>query len=404
MAVTLYRQVGKGKARRYQKVNLGRGRRPTNLAGPYFLRYSVADGTRPWDAVGNDLDSAIDAQKRKQAYFEALDANVPVVQDQDESGRTKITDAVFQWFAELQLFQGKDQQGKSEKTLRAYNYRLGFFLDFTAQQNLRFLDQIDRNQLLRYVKFLREHESDLDDRTVHNIFETLNTFLRTRDILIAGKILAELDYAEKPPKPYTKQELKDMFAAMDDEEKLLYGLFLNSGVRDAEMQNTEYADFNWEKCTLHVQPKAWRKFRLKGKSKKKSAKDRFIPIPAKLVWKIKARMRERNAQPHDLVFPNGQGKPDGHFLRKLKAIAKKAGVEGAELHRFRKTYADTLHEEGVSVNTTRIRLGHESLDVTLAYVLTFLKEADADQHVFENLVRGCSYYLRFTALAVDEQL
>jgi integrase len=196
---------------------------------------------------------------------------------------------VYQWFAELQLFQGKDQQAKSEKTLRAYNYRLGFFLDFTAQQNLRYLDQLDRKQLLRYVKFLRDHESDLDDRTVHNVFETLNPFLRTRDIFIAGKILAELDYAEKPPKPYTKQELKDMFAAMDEEEKLLYGLFLNSGVRDAEMQNTEYADFNWEKCTLHVQPKPWRHFRLKGKKKKKSAKDRFIPIPAKLVWKIKGQ-------------------------------------------------------------------------------------------------------------------
>jgi hypothetical protein len=158
MAVTRYRQVGKGKARRYQKVNLGRGRRPADLTGPYFLRYSRADDTRPWEAVGNDLDAAIDAQKRKQAYFEALDANVPVIQNQDETGRTKITDAVYQWFAELQLFQGKDQQGKSEKTLRAYNYRLGFFLDFTAKQNLRFLDQIDRNQLLRYVKFLREHD------------------------------------------------------------------------------------------------------------------------------------------------------------------------------------------------------------------------------------------------------
>jgi hypothetical protein len=123
--------------------------------------------------------------------------------------------------------------------LRAYNYRLGFFLDFTVQNNLRYLDQIDHKQLLRYVKFLRDHESDLDYRTVHNVFETLNTFLRTRDIFITGKILAELDYAEKPPKPYTKQELKDMFAAMDDEEKLLYGLFLNSGVRDAEMQNTD---------------------------------------------------------------------------------------------------------------------------------------------------------------------
>jgi hypothetical protein len=203
------------------------GAGPADLTGPYFLRYSLADGTRPWEPIGDDLDEAIAARERKQAYFEALDANVPVVQDNNDAGRTTITDAVYQWFAELQIFQGKDQQGKSEKTLRAYNYRLGFFLDFTAQNNPSHLDQVDRKQLLRYVKFLREHDSDLDDRTVHNIFETLNTFLRPRDILIGGKILAELDYAEKPPKPYTKQELKDMFVAMDDEEKLLFGLFLN---------------------------------------------------------------------------------------------------------------------------------------------------------------------------------
>src|SRR5215470_13476 len=159
------------------------------------------------------------------------------------------------------------------------------------------------------------------------------------------------------------------------------------------MQNTEYADFNWEKCTLHVQPKSWRKFRLKGKSKKKSAKDRFIPIPAKLVWNIKDRMRERSAQPHDLVFPNGNGKPDGHFLRKLKAIATKAGVESAELHRFRKTYADTLHEEGVSVNTIRIRLGHESLDVTLAY----LKGKDAESEEAQEHANVCIESKRNTA-------
>jgi hypothetical protein len=100
--MALYRQVGKGKDRRYQKVNLGRGRRPSDLTGPYFLRYSLADGARPREAVGDDLDAGIDAQERKQAYFEALDANVPVIQNQDETGRTKITDAVYQWFAELE--------------------------------------------------------------------------------------------------------------------------------------------------------------------------------------------------------------------------------------------------------------------------------------------------------------
>jgi hypothetical protein len=85
MAVTLYRQVGKGKSRRYQKVNLGRGRRPADLSGPYFLRYSLADGSRPWELVGDDLDQAIAARERKQACFDALDANVPVVQGQGEA-------------------------------------------------------------------------------------------------------------------------------------------------------------------------------------------------------------------------------------------------------------------------------------------------------------------------------
>ena len=108
MAVTLYRQVGKGKNRRYQKVNLGRGRRPADLTGHYFLRYSLADGTRPWEHVGDDLDEAIAARERKQGNFDAVNANVPVIQNQDDADRTKITDAVYQWFAELQLFQGKN--------------------------------------------------------------------------------------------------------------------------------------------------------------------------------------------------------------------------------------------------------------------------------------------------------
>jgi hypothetical protein len=37
-----------------------------------------------------------------------------------------------------------------------------------------------------------------------------------------------------------------MFAAMDDGEKLVYL------ISDVQMENKEHADFNWEKCTLHV--------------------------------------------------------------------------------------------------------------------------------------------------------
>jgi hypothetical protein len=115
MAVTLYRQVGKGKARRYQKVNLGRGRRPTNLAGPYFLRYSLADGTRPWEPVGDDLDAAIDAQKRKQAYFEALDANVPVVQEHAESVGRKSLMLCFSGSPSFSFFRAKTNRARAKR-------------------------------------------------------------------------------------------------------------------------------------------------------------------------------------------------------------------------------------------------------------------------------------------------
>src|SRR5690348_12455440 len=42
-----------------KKVNLGPGRRPADLAGPYFLRFSLEDGTRPWVPVGADFDAAV---------------------------------------------------------------------------------------------------------------------------------------------------------------------------------------------------------------------------------------------------------------------------------------------------------------------------------------------------------
>ena len=46
MAVTLYRQVGKGKARRYQKVNLGRGRRPSSVLRELIVRMARENPAR----------------------------------------------------------------------------------------------------------------------------------------------------------------------------------------------------------------------------------------------------------------------------------------------------------------------------------------------------------------------
>jgi hypothetical protein len=49
------------------------------------------------------------------------------------------------------------------------------------------------------------------------------------------------------------------------------------------------------------------------------------------------RMIAKAAKPGDLIFPNIVGGVEGHFLRKLQAIAERAGVLEPELHRFRKS-------------------------------------------------------------------
>jgi integrase len=124
-----------------------------------------------------------------------------------------------------------------------------------------------------------------------------------------------------------------------------------------------------------VRSKPHRGFKLKGK--RWQNKGRKLPVPTALMEKLRDRMIAKAAKPGDLIFPNTIGGVEGHFLRKLQAIAERAGVTEPELHRFRKSYADTLADEGLPVPTIMKRLGHCSLDVTLAYLRG--REAEGEQ-------------------------
>lgn len=58
--VTVYRQVKVNTSRRYVRVNLGRGRRPADLSGPYYLRYFCPTrDKRVWEHAGDDLTEAM---------------------------------------------------------------------------------------------------------------------------------------------------------------------------------------------------------------------------------------------------------------------------------------------------------------------------------------------------------
>jgi site-specific recombinase XerD len=65
-----------------------------------------------------------------------------------------------------------------------------------------------------------------------------------------------------------------------------------------------------------------------------------------------------------------QDLPDGHLLRRLKGLVKRAGLDEKEwfLHRFRSTYCTTLLRSGMDLRTVQRLMGHEDLASTMRYL------------------------------------
>ena len=64
--------------------------------------------------------------------------------------------------------------------------------------------------------------------------------------------------------------------------------------------------------------------------------------------------------------------------RKLKSIADRAGVEEANPHKFRHTFATVLYKRGLDVRMIQKLLGHSNINTTMIYIdsnLEMLRDA-----------------------------
>jgi site-specific recombinase XerD len=72
-------------------------------------------------------------------------------------------------------------------------------------------------------------------------------------------------------------------------------------------------------------------------------------------------LAELLALPKGLLFPNEDGKPDVHFLDKLKRKVKHSGVT------HRDTFITNKLRDGVDIRTVQRWAGHEDVNVTMGY-------------------------------------
>ncbi len=362
---------------RYRRVEEGRGVKTGHLEGPFHIRPTQPNGSQPW--VTLDATTFEDAKRERDRKEKGA-----VLAAENSAGRTLISDAVSK-------FLDQKRRKKTEATASAYEFILTEFQQ-QLPSSIKFIDQVDGDVLDGHMKFLEQKQAA--PKTIENKIMVVTFMLKAAGVQNPSKMIELPTIEEEIPEPYTKAELKKLFADMTDEERVRYTLFLVTACREKEISHAQWDDIR--DCRYTVRAKQFKYSNgTPGKFSPKNHETRTIPLNIELDEMLTARKKNADSK---WIFPNEQGDPEGHFLRKFKKIAFKAGLncgechttrsegryektevdkcckdysEGCEkhyLHRLRKTRATFWHENGVSIRTIQYYLGHKSLETTQKYL------------------------------------
>jgi integrase/recombinase XerD len=401
---SVYIRVKSGSGWRYQRIEQARGKKTGALSGPFFARPTV-NGKQIWHRLGADtLDRARAESELASAAVDAAKRGLTVTEADALANRNRLSirHAVDSY---LDL-----KRGKRPKTISKYTNTLN---RFAKALDIRFLDEIDVHALRKFKRAMEDQ--DYSNKTIKDEISIV-TFLLKKNGLTARLPKDEIPVIEEEPAaPYSEEELKKLFAAIEKVatgttrkranaeivngsefsglgfgQAARYRFFLGTAARDKEVTYAAWSDIDFDKKTYHIRGKKDVGFTVKNHEA------RIVPIPDSLVDLLKAR--KKNAPNERWIFVNEDGKPDNHFLRKLKVIALRGGLNCGQcksritkgrydkkhevavtcrtdpvcerwlLHRFRKTCATRWEVTKIPVRTIQHWLGHKNLETTQIYL------------------------------------
>jgi len=338
-------------------VVLINGKEERHPEGAYYIEWYEGP-KRIRLSVGKDAAEANARRLRKEAEFTAVSLGATIVLDK-AAGRS-LKESAAEYLEEVRIRQqiNKPLSVNRHSTHGVYSVALRYFQESCHKLTL---EDIDRKDLLKFAEFLST-EKDQSARSVNHKLGIVVSFLKAYQIRgLVGK--ADWPkYTEREPEIYEQNELDALFAACDEDERLWFEFFLMTGMREQEVMFTYWRDINFAAHTAKVSHKpdlGWTP---------KSYKEREIPIPEKLVEKLKA-VQKKSDRTCKLLFHTSGCKPKKDFLDCLKAVAKRAELDPEQfwLHKFRSTAA-TRWLSGVDVRTVQLWLGHSDIESTMRYL------------------------------------
>jgi integrase/recombinase XerD len=364
-SVSLYIRITDEKGRRrYERIR----RRSPQMCGEkdVFCLHFYDKGKRKWLSVGTDLNAANAARGQKEQELLLL--------SKDEATQAKPSPAVPKTLEQLRTAFVHDKRTTIKKdgtplepdTIRSFEVVTRGFLDTIKRTSP---SEVTKQDLKDWMMKLRQGDPSTGrkpvcHRTVCNLYDSVAAFL-----MFAGvdhkKLLPQCERptpVEQTPEAYTVQEWnKFMFVITDARDALAFEFLQKTGPREREMTYLEWTDLN-------LGPNPTVKFQTKEGFRTKTGKSRVVPLERSLANKL-TEWQAKN-QSSRLVFPTAKEEVEGHFLRKMKEYAKKAGLNPTDfwLHKCRDTFATWALRRGVDIRTVQHWLGHADITMTQRYL------------------------------------
>lgn len=203
--------------------------------------------------------------------------------------------------------------------------------------------------------------------TVRGYYFALRSFLRWQE---GANPLAEIPVPRErdvPIRPYSHPELRRLIRTAEGRrDQTLLLLLLATGIRANELVSLEVGDVDWESGVLLIRNGKG------GKSRRVAPGQRAL---AALRRYLTAERIHRG-----WLFP---GLNEGHLradslYHLIERLGARAGIPGANLHRFRHTFAHEFLAAGADVGDLKEILGHSTIAMSLRYARYFAADRALD--------------------------
>lgn len=247
--------------------------------------------------------------------------------------------------------------GKSDGTIRQYIFTCKKIAEAI---NKRYTDMGIYDIRLFLIK---EMERGVSARTRENTRANLSAFFQwmTREQIIPKNPMASLKpikYADEIREAFSSVEIDALRSACNTKkERAIIEMLLSTGVRVSELVGMKVTDIDKDNLRVHV---------INGKGQK----ERITYTTPVAIKHLISYLEDRKEKNSEMLFYNKDHQPlnAGGVRYIIRKIAKRANIEDAHPHRFRRTFATNLSKRGMEIQEIQRLMGHANINTTMVYI------------------------------------